>query len=318
MKHLLVLLFILTFTFCSTTPQKAPETSPQKTTVQPTSDKCSIQSLDVQYQLHPPFEVRSFIYHASAKVYCLPDTNSEVIKTFPFNGRQFSLENCLLYKGEFWYKLKGSRPDFINGGYIKADALSNYYMGQSKYNLGYLGKVIHQSEELGDKFVLKRFDTKTLEIFQEYTFSNYLKYHKLENVYHHTFKNADYLFYFTTESDECPGGYYEEYVIECNNKLVKLWASPTDGSDEESETSDYYKIYLPITSANKVILAPGGKFENILQPDLSHDLIDTPPHSEVSLNLVAVEKTTTDMEGNELKKDTVFYQWNGKGLIELP
>ncbi len=280
------------------------------------SSNCDISSLNVEYLLKPPADLRPILFYDSMNIYCLPDETSEVLRTMKFRKSSYSLSSYMYANNDYWYKLKGWRPDFMDGGYIKASILSDFYSGLSKDHIGYLGKVIITPPEESNRFVIKRFDTQTNEVLQEYLIPNYLKYHKIEVIYNHTLKNVKQLMHFETEFDESPSSFNEEFIIEVNGQLVKLLAFAEENYDGDEYTENQsHKVYLPIRASGKVVLAPEGRFERILQKDLSLDLFEYSPNIGIPIeDLIVVEKTVSNNTNDEQAIFIEYYYWTGSQL----
>jgi len=292
-----------------------------KITKNKSDSNCDINSIDLKHILSLSPNLRTFIFPSSVKVYCLPNTSSDIVRILEFSDSQYAIEEYVLCNGEYWYKLKGWSPNFIRGGYVKANVMSDFYTSLSKFDLGYLGKVVTGLSNY-KYFSIKLFNTETNKVFQEYKIPNYYSYHKIENIYSHTLKNVNYLFHFETDEEECPGRYYEEFIVEANNKLIKLWSYPESENFEENEDEakdlkdEFYKIYIPISTFDGVVLAPWGKFDKILKNDLSLDIFEYKPSIGVPIDDLIVFKETKIYKSNIKKINIKYYKWTG-GKLEL-
>ncbi len=275
---------------------------------------------DYKYYKHIlelPSDLRTFIFFDTAKIYSSPDTLSQVVKTLKFSDSQYDIDEYIIHNNEYWYKLRGWNPDFKSGGYIKAEVMSNFYTSQSKYNLGFLGKIISNGET-SKIFSLKLFDTSNYKIIQEYNIPNYYKYHNIDVIYEseHSLKGVNYIFYYKTYEDECPGSHYEEIIVSTKNKLIKLWCSDdlnNNGKNYEDIEDEQYVVYIPISTKNKDVLAPWGNFQNILNNDLTLNIIDC-SQIDVPITELIVLKHIREYVNNIKEENLKFYRWNGKSL----
>ncbi len=281
-------------------------------------DSIVIKKIDnYKHVLNLPSGLRTFIFPETANIYAAPDTLSEVVRELKFSDSQYTVQEHILNEGIYWYKLQGWNPDFKEGGYIKANVMSNFYTSYSKLDLGILGKIITKSNNEG-AFSIKLFNTKTNKILQKYTIPHYYDYHVLENLYEseHALEGINYIFNYRTEEESCPGRSHQEIIVTTKNKLIKLWSSDEVEYEENDELEDQiFTLYIPIVTANKVVLAPWGKFKDILKNDLTFDIVEPSSSINIPVRNLVVLKTTKVYSKNIKKISFKYYKWNGSKLI---
>ncbi len=190
-KVFLIIITLLIFTNCKQENIKVEEVIQR--------DSIVIKKIDnYEHILNLPSDLRTFIFSETSKIYAAPDTLSEVVRTLKFSDSQYTVQEHILNEGIYWYKLQGWNPDFKEGGYIKADAMSNFYTGYSKLDLGFLGK-IESKPSSKDVFSIKLFNTETNKVLQKYIIPHHYDYYVLENLYEseHVLEGVNYIL--TTE-----------------------------------------------------------------------------------------------------------------------
>ncbi len=313
MRKIYLIILIVIALSCKTKQREVVKYQTEKKT-EKTIDANSVYEQIVDL----PENLRTFIFFDSVYVYRKPDTLSKVLKVLNFSDTQYTISEHVFNNNKRWYKLKGWNPNFKSGGYIQANKMSDFYTSYSKYDVGFLGKVVSKSNNK-KSFSIKLFNTETNEIHQNYSIPNYYKYHSFTVLYEseHALEEADYIFHYKTDEDECPGRFYEEIVVSKKNELIKVWSSNDVVYDENDDAleNQILTLYIPIATANKVVLAPWGQFKDILNSDLTLNTIEVDSSIAIPITNLIVLKNTKVYSKRIKKTSLKYYKWDGNGLI---
>ncbi len=275
---------------------------------------CYFDKSKVETTTYPRIEFRERIFKDKAKLYCAPDTNSRVLGTVDIYD-YMRFYDFIRYNNKGWFVVHIPSSDGSDIAYIKENAFCNYLMGNS--DLNYLGKITQESNR-ERAFTIKRFNTKLKKVTQVYKMKHYYNGHDIEHIYGSTLSNVSYMMHFSTLYDACPSSFHEEIIVESKGSLITLWSNgyisnEGEGSEIKEES---YKVYLPIQLPNRIVLAPYGKFSNILKKNLKHDLFH---YNNSIINIPIKDLVVTQQfktfKDNSKEIETLYHKWTGDSLV---
>ncbi len=91
-----------------------------------------------------------------------------------------------------------------------------------------------------------------------------------------------------------------------------MWSSDEVVFEENENLEDQIlTLYIPIPTENKVVLAPWGKFKDVLKNDLTFDIIQPDSSIDVPVRSLVVLKKTKVYSNRRKKISFKYYKWNG-------
>lgn len=274
------------------------------------TSECDISALPIK--LLSKKLTQDYVFPDSVPVHCLPDANSPIINTLKISSSRAYITGQLQYKDQIWHEVPAAQQGEPKG-YIQ-DGVFSEFEGHAK-DMVLLGKLIDNDGWTGDLH-LKCLDRRTKEVSDTKRIEGVFSFAKLTHQHESILDQVDALYYLESSAESCPGGDNQAVIALSAGKIIPILSYSETGDDgEEYAEFTSRKIYLPINSGGKHILAPNGSFEQILQKDLSLDTLGYPADLLIprSQQLV-VEKTISNNQNNKVSVSYTYYKWDGASL----